>query len=72
MKKTEKSSTTPRPNILMFMVDQMRFPRFGYGKEHGFVDPLKRILGFQDNPHDANEFRKFFPGLSALANNAVV
>lgn len=70
-KETQQESTTPRPNILMFMVDQMRFPRFGYGKEHGFVDPLKRILGFQDNPETANEFRQFFPGLSALANNAV-
>ncbi len=56
----------------MIMVDQMRFPRFGYGEDHGFVDPLKRILGFQDNAHDSNEFRKFFPGFSALANNAVV
>jgi len=68
----EKNSTVKKPNILMFMVDQMRFPRFGYGESHGFVDPLKRILGFQDQPHDANEFRKFFPGLTALANNAVV
>lgn len=64
--------STPRPNILMIMVDQMRFPRFGYGEDHGFVDPLKRILGFQDSAHDSNEFRQFFPGFSALTNNAVV
>ncbi|NKB60697.1 MAG: sulfatase-like hydrolase/transferase [Gammaproteobacteria bacterium] len=72
--KKEKTvcSSDKKPNILMFMVDQMRFPRLRYGKDHGFVDPLKRILGFQDQMHDSNEFRKFFPGLTALANNAVV
>ena len=61
-----------KPNILMIMVDQMRYPCFGYGKDGGFVDPLKRILGFQDGIEDCNEFRKFFPGFSALADNAVV
>ncbi|MEO1671494.1 MAG: sulfatase-like hydrolase/transferase [Cyanobacteria bacterium J06631_2] len=61
-----------RPNILMIMVDQMRYPCFGYGKDGGFVDSLKRILGFQDSIGDCNEFRKYFPGFSALADNAVV
>lgn len=69
---TKPNGTAPKPNILMIMVDQMRFPCFGYGENHGFVDPLKRILGFQDSAHDANEFRQFFPGFSALADNAVV
>ena len=66
------SDSKPRSNILMIMVDQMRFPRFGYGKEYGFVDSLKQILGFQGSAHDSNEFKKFFPGLWALRDNAVV
>ncbi|MGB5633974.1 MAG: sulfatase-like hydrolase/transferase [Waterburya sp.] len=61
-----------RPNILMIMVDQMRYPCFGYGKDGGFLDPIKRILGFQDGIEDDNKFREFFPGFSALADNAVV
>ena len=56
----------------MIMVDQMRFPCFGYGEDHGFVDPLKQIFGFQGSAHDSNEFKRFFPGLWALRDNAVV
>lgn len=32
-----------RPNFLMIMVDQLRFPRFGYGQA-GLLDPIKDIL----------------------------
>ncbi|WDE03156.1 sulfatase-like hydrolase/transferase [Thalassomonas viridans] len=68
------SDPTPaqKPNILLIMVDQMRFPRFGYGEDHGFVDPLKKIFGFQGSVDEENEFKQFFPGLWALRNNAVV
>lgn len=66
------SKLTTRPNILLIMVDQMRFPRFGYGEEHGFVTPLKQIFGFQGSPEDSNPYRRFFPGLWALRDNAVV
>jgi arylsulfatase A-like enzyme len=69
---TDRKKTVQKPNILMILVDQMRFPRFEYGEDHGFVEPLKDILGFKAKAHDANEFRKFFPGLSSLTNNAVV
>ena len=55
-----KKPLPQKPNILMIVVDQMRFPRFGYGENHGFVEPLKNILGFKAQPHDSNEFRKFF------------
>lgn len=61
-----------RPNILLIMVDQMRFPRFAYGEQGGFVDPLKQIFGFQGHAHDSNAFKDFFPGLWALRDNAVV
>ena len=62
----------PKPNILFIMVDQMRFPRFSYGSDHGFVDPMKQILGFQGNADEENEFRRFFPGFWGLRDNAVV
>lgn len=60
------------PNILMIMVDQMRFPRYSFGAEHGFADPIKQILGFQGSNHEANEYKRFFPGFWALRENAVV
>ena len=63
-----------KPNILMIMVDQMRYPRFGFGKDHGFIEPLKRIFGFQNSVAGDQQFRDFFPGFTALTdtNNAVV
>jgi len=69
---TLKKNTAKRPNILMIMVDQMRFPPAGNDSEHGFVDPLKHIFGFQGTPYENNEFKKYFPGFWALRNNAVV
>ncbi len=77
---TEKNMSKPtqRPNILMIMVDQMRYPRFGYGDEHGFISPLKNIFGFRGSPNDDNAdnddnaYRHLFPGLWALRDNAAV
>ncbi len=60
-----------RPNILLITCDQYRFPRFSYGPEAGFAEPLKRILGFQREEGD-NPYAKFFPGLLALRRNAVL
>jgi len=67
-----KKSPAQKPNILMIMVDQMRFPPLGNGSNHGFIDPIKHILSFKGTPHDNNEFKKFFPGFWALRENAVV
>lgn len=53
------------------MTDQYRFPRFSYDKENR-VDPIKDILGFQGDLNDQNSFKKFFPGLIRLRENAVV
>ncbi len=61
-----------RPNILMIMVDQMRFPCLDYGPAHGFKEPLKQIFGFQETDENSNDFKRFFPGLWALRDNAVV
>jgi arylsulfatase A-like enzyme len=62
----------PNPNVLVILVDQMRFPRFAYGPEQGLAEPIKRILGFQAGPDEPNAYRRFFPGFSKLAQNAVV
>lgn len=71
MKSTDGTSTT-RPNILLITCDQYRFPRFCYGPDGGFVEPLKQILGFQGEIDDTNPYAKFFPGLLRLRRNAVV
>jgi arylsulfatase A-like enzyme len=61
-----------RPNILLITCDQYRFPRFSYGPDGGFDEPLKQILGFQGTVDDSNPYAKFFPGLLKLRDNAVV
>lgn len=65
-------SSSSRPNILLIIVDQFRFPRFSYGDEGGLLPPLKDILGFQGETDDANPLREFFPGLWSMRRNAVV
>jgi len=60
-----------RPNILLIMCDQYRFPRFS-GPEGGFPPELDNILGFQGEVDDQNPFAKFFPGLIRLRRDAVV
>ena len=69
---TGTSDTVTRPNILLITCDQFRFPRFSYGEEHGFDDPLKAILGFQETIKEDNPYYQFFPGLLKLRRNAVV
>jgi arylsulfatase A-like enzyme len=63
---------TSRPNILLITCDQYRFPRFSYGPDGGFDEPLKQILGFQGTVDESNPYVKFFPGLLKLRDNAVV
>jgi arylsulfatase A-like enzyme len=61
-----------RPNILLITCDQYRFPRFSYGAEGGFDEPLKQVLGFQGAVDESNPYAKFFPGLLKLRRNSVV
>jgi arylsulfatase A-like enzyme len=61
-----------RPNILLITCDQYRFPRFSYGAEAGFDEPLKRILGFQREDDAHNPYAQYFPGLLALRENAAL
>jgi arylsulfatase A-like enzyme len=67
-----RSGKAVRPNILLITCDQFRFPRFSYGPDGGFVEPLKQILGFQGGVDDSNPYAKFFPGLLRLRRNAVL
>lgn len=66
------NSQPSRPNILVILVDQLRFPRFAYGPDGGFAPGLKNIVGFQGDERAANPYRDYFPGLCALRRNAVV
>jgi len=61
-----------RPNILLITCDQYRFPRFSYGPDGGFDEPLKQVLGFQGRVGESNPYARFFPGLLRLRENAVV
>jgi arylsulfatase A-like enzyme len=72
MSDSQGKAVGEQPNILMIMVDQMRFPRFGFGPDHGFLDPLKEIFGFQGEADGDNEFKDFFPGFWSLRQNTVV
>ncbi len=64
--------TAKRPNILLITCDQYRFPRFSYGPDAGFAQPLKDILGFQGEVDETNPYARYFPGLLALRENSVV
>lgn len=65
--------TDSRPNILMIVVDQYRFPRFSNGPQAEFHEDLKKVLGFHGDVTDLNNtYAQFFPGLLRLRHNAVV
>lgn len=66
------SGAGTRPNILLITCDQYRFPRFSYGPDGGFDEPLKQVLGFQGAVDETNPYAKFFPGLLKLRPNSVV
>ncbi|MCP5247378.1 MAG: sulfatase-like hydrolase/transferase [Candidatus Accumulibacter sp.] len=67
---TPPANTAQGPNFLMIMVDQLRYPRLGYGTA-GFVDPIKDILSFVGNI-DGNPYARHFPGFCKLREHAVV
>ncbi|MGO4774508.1 hypothetical protein AB4084_03110, partial [Lysobacter sp. 2RAB21] len=65
------ASPAAKPNILIILVDQLRFPRYAYGAEGGFAPQLKDIVGFQGEPEADNDYRRFFPGLWSLRKHSV-
>jgi arylsulfatase A-like enzyme len=66
------NSQPSRPNILVILVDQLRFPRFAYGPDGGLAPALKNIIGFQGGTAELNPYSQYFPGLCSLRKNAVV
>ncbi|MDY7232714.1 sulfatase-like hydrolase/transferase [Hyalangium rubrum] len=66
----QKPPSPPR-NLLVIMVDQMRFPRFPYGSEGGFAEPLKELLGFQSLSAN-NPYASLFPGFVKMQRHGVV
>ncbi len=64
-------SNGKRPNFLLIMVDQLRYPRLGYGSA-GLADPIKQILSFVGKVDETNDYAKHFPGFCKLRENAVV
>ena len=65
-----KTNRTTGPNFLMIMVDQLRYPRLGYGNA-GLADPIKTILSFVGDIEN-NPYAKHFPGFCKLREHAVV
>lgn len=65
------SRSDTRPNILLIMCDQYRYPCLG-GPQAVFPAELDDILGFRGEVDGSNPFAKFFPGLIRLRKNAVV
>lgn len=69
---SQDASTAPAsPNILLIMVDQLRYPRLSYG-EQGFDNGIKDILSFVNQLDDDNKFLKNFPGFIKLREYATV
>ncbi|MDQ0464188.1 arylsulfatase A-like enzyme [Caulobacter ginsengisoli] len=60
-----------RPNILLITCDQFQFSRFAYGPDHGFVEDLKDVLGFQALK-PGNTYEQYFPGLKMLRDGPTV
>src|SRR5581483_10587524 len=61
-----------RKNILLVLVDQLRFPRLRYGPDAGLLPELQDILDFQGETDGTNECSHFFPGFWSLRKHAVV
>lgn len=59
------------PNILLVMVDQLRYPRYSYG-DKGLKNGIKDILSFVNELDDDNPYLKNFPGFIKLREYSTV
>jgi arylsulfatase A-like enzyme len=68
---THMSSESTAPNILLLLVDQLRYPRFSY-QHKGLADPIKDILSFVNELDEDNPYLKHFPGFVKLREYSTV
>ncbi len=59
-----------QPNILLMLVDQLRFPAYMKG-DGGFLDAIKEILAFTGDI-ESNPYKDIFPGFCKLREFGVV
>ncbi|MFC3194027.1 sulfatase-like hydrolase/transferase [Marinicella sediminis] len=59
------------PNILLLLVDQLRYPRFSYHQQ-GLANPIKDILSFVNELDEDNPYLPHFPGFVKLREYATV
>ena len=60
-----------QPNILLVLVDQLRYPRYSYG-DAGFNTGIKDILSFVNELDDDNPYLKNYPGFIKLREYSTV
>ena len=65
------NNKTKHPNILLILVDQLRYPRFSYD-DKGLDPSIKDILSFVNALDDDNPYLKNFPGFVKLREHATV
>jgi arylsulfatase A-like enzyme len=64
-------SESSSPNILLLLVDQLRYPRFSY-QQQGLAAPIKDILSFVNQLDNDNPYLKHFPGFVKLREYSTV
>ncbi|MBM3462947.1 MAG: sulfatase [Armatimonadetes bacterium] len=66
------ATPTARPNILLVLMDEFRYPPSGYGPAEGEIAPLKEILQFAPTISPGNNCTQYFEGLMRLRQHGVV
>src|SRR5262245_29131945 len=66
----QSPSLPARPNILLMLVDQLRFPAYAKG-DGGFLEAIKEILSFSGDAA-TNPYKDVFPGFCKLREFGVV
>ncbi len=67
----DSGQSKKQPNILLLLVDQLRYPRFSY-QDKGLDNSIKDILSFVNQLDDDNPYLKNFPGFVKLREYATV
>lgn len=68
---SHKDNINNPPNILLLLVDQLRYPRYCYG-EKGLDNDIKDILSFVQDLDEDNAYIQNFPGFVKLREYSTV